>query len=1354
MKRVMRFLSLLLSLALSLGIFLPQGVFAADQTITAAFLGNTVLKNELFTAYPEQISEYLGKRLDKDVSIVKSSTVDFGSADFMNSLVTDVLPANPDMVFLELNISKQYSTTDEDLVARLESMVLTMMEAEKIPAIYFIYFPEESMLDQRAPFDKVARHYEITVLDVFKYLNREYKQGSLRTKDFLTAGLIPSEEGHSHLTRAAVNELEMVKNLLKTPKQDIKPLSGLRYEVLEKESVSAQEEKTDGTILYVAVNGGNDKAKGTIDAPLRTVEEAKRRIRTVKKAQGTEFNGATVYLREGLYRFPDGLTFTEEDSGTDDAGIVYRAYEGETVRFTNATVLKPKDFKPVTDPAVLARMHTNGLGHILQFELDKANLSGGTYIKNTANPETKVNTSKIMYDNITLGNMLSVNGMEQERSRYPNGGWAMIADHQDTANTHVAYEVDAPKRWNTNDGSAFIRTISGSGYFTINTRMSDVDTEKKFINLTTSTTWTMESGWLWSVVNLFEELDVPGEWCVDEKKNVLYYYPREDFNNSEILFSSTTTPVVSMKKCKGITLENIIIENGAGSGVEITDGIRNTVKDCTLKNLGHVGVRITHSGTPGPGQNGVVGCHIYNTATGGVYLKGGDRAELTMQNDYVENCHFENYSTIGHHCTAGVFAAECVGVYIRNCLFHNDDSTAIQMHSNELYIEYNEFCNVVKDSDDTGVIYGQNSGRTEQSPFFNHNYLHDIKWTLEQTQESSGVVGFYADAMANSGCRVENNVFQRVPNSIQMWVSKNQTIAENLFLDSGDDGKLVHLSYDYLTGAAAQKARDFYQKHIDEGTIEDLRGKGSSAVSASGETLFYKSYLGNTSFTPENQKNYFLKYPWMEHYLEGDFYGADDMLVRNNAFFNTNQNIKKTIGFNGFEKDQYNIQNYLSSDPMLEADKPDDPYARIHATMERAAEKLDSFEVWDVKTAGIKNEPRPISDFKLVAPIDGQREVDISDLRLSWDYASGADEYHVQIATDASFKNIIFDKTSVNNFIIADGMETGARRYYWRVAAKAYSNSFTGEPVAVNGPFSFYSARYIAPDKAELGLTLEAAKALALTLVEGTESGQYQTGTIAELENTIAEGERVYNDIRTEQRNVDEMQKKVRSAHILALSKVNLAEIDASVVFSDLENMEMCGAGNKLSPATESSLISVDGDKVTLSEVATAYTKEPLGAHEILHFTGTFDFSGVNSGSVFNIVGIRAQNKTYEPWKTPSYVFSVTKSLIELQAFKPPTQIGKIYTTVPNDYLLEGKEHDIEFGAIPVKNGVRLILRIDGQIIFDYLDQLNFIEQGGYGEIYTNRDTSSLTIAPPKTDLPYPSLAELLADPESELNKK
>ena len=1344
---------MILCLALSLGVYLPQGVVAAEHSATVAFLGNTILKNELFTAYPEQIGAYLEKRLDKNVNIVKGSPIDFNSEKFMNNLVEDILPENPDIIFIELDISKKYAKTEEDLIARLESMVLAMLENEKIPAVYFIYFPEESMQDRRAAFSKVAKQYEISVLDVFKYLNREYKQGTLRTKDFLTAGLIPSEEGHSHLARAAIDELEGIKDLLKTPNKDSKPLTNLRYEAVSEDELVAFEQKTDGTILYVAIDGGSDKAKGTIDEPLHTVEEAKRRIRAVKKAQGKNFKGATVYLREGLYRFPDGLTFTEEDSGTDDAGVVYKAYNDENVRFTNATVLRPQDFKPVTDSSVLNRMHTNGLGHILQYELSKVNLSAGTYLLSSTDRSSTINTSKVMYDNVTLGNMFSVNGVEQERSRYPNGGWALIASHQDSANTHVAYDVDAPKRWNTNDGSAFIKTISGSGYFTIQTRLSDVDAEKKFINLKTSTTWEMESGWLWSAVNLFEELDVPGEWCVDEKKGVLYYYPREDFYSSELLYSSNPDPVVSMNRAKGITLENITIEGSAGSGVEITDGVRNTVKDCMLRNLGHVGVKVTHSGEPGPGENGVTGCHIYNTATGGVYLKGGDRAGLTMQNDYVENCHFENYSTIGHHSTAGVFASENVGVFIRNCLFHNDDSTAIQMHSNELYIEYNEFCNVVKDSDDTGVIYGQNSGRTEQSPFFNHNYLHDIKWTLEQTEEHSGVVGFYADAMANSGCRVENNVFQRIPNSIQMWVSKNQTIAENLFLDSEDTGRLIHLSYDYLTGDAAKKAREFYAKHIEAGTLEDLRGLGSSAVSASGENLFYKAYLGNTSFTGENQKNYFLKYPWMEHYLEGDFYGADDMLVRNNAFFNTNPDVKKTIGFNGFEKDQYNIQNYISQDPMLNADVDGDPYARIQKAMEKAANQLDSFEVWDVKKAGLKAEPRPVSNFKLIGPIDGQREVDITDLRLSWDYASGADEYRVQIATDSSFNNVVFDKTSVNNFIIADGMEVGARKYYWRVMAKSYSSSFTGEPLAINGPFSFYSARFIAPDKTALGQTIEAAKAALQTIAEGIEPGEYQLGTKEALGIVIAEGEKIFDDIRADQDTVDEVKKKVRSAHVEALSKINLAEIDASKVFSDLENMEMCLAGNKLAPATESDVISSNDGVVHLEGVGTAYTKEPMGAHEILHFTGTFDFSGVNSGSVFNIVGIRVQNKTNEPWKTPSYVFSVTKSMIELQAFKPPTNVGRIYTTVPNNYLKEGVEHDIEFGAIPVTNGVRLILRIDGQIIFDYLDQLNFIEGGGYGEIYTNLESSSLTIAPPKSDLPYPSLIELLSDHESELYK-
>ena len=110
---------------------------------------------------------------------------------------------------------------------------------------------------------------------------------------------------------------------------------------------------------------------------------------------------------------------------------------------------------------------------------------------------------------------------------------------------------------------------------------------------------------------------------------------------------------------------------------------------------------------------------------------------------------------------------------------------------------------------------------------------------------------------------------------------------------------------------------------------------------------------------------------------------------------------------------------------------------------------------------------------------------------------------------------------------------------------------------------------------------------------------------------------------------------------------------------------------------------------------------------------------------------------------------------IELQSFKLSSNAENVYVTTPNAYLADGEEHDIEFATIPVEKGVRLILRIDGKIVYDHTDEHGFIEGGGDLEIYSNISAGSLTIKPPKNDLGYPTLYEILKDnPETQLIKK
>ncbi len=80
---------------------------------------------------------------------------------------------------------------------------------------------------------------------------------------------------------------------------------------------------------------GDDAWNGVLPAPnaarsngpFATLQRAQQAVRE-RVRQGLS-SDVTVLIRAGVYYLPQGLTFTPEDSGTDEHGITYAAYPGE-----------------------------------------------------------------------------------------------------------------------------------------------------------------------------------------------------------------------------------------------------------------------------------------------------------------------------------------------------------------------------------------------------------------------------------------------------------------------------------------------------------------------------------------------------------------------------------------------------------------------------------------------------------------------------------------------------------------------------------------------------------------------------------------------------------------------------------------------------------------------------------------------------------------------------------------------------------------------------------------------------------------------------------------------------------------
>jgi hypothetical protein len=119
--------------------------------------------------------------------------------------------------------------------------------------------------------------------------------------------------------------------------------------------------------FYVSKKG-NDSNPGTKENPFLTIQRA---VRAVRDIEPTGENGRTVYIEAGEYRV-SSLVFTEEDSGTAECPVTYRAYGGEVV-LNGGVTLSPNDFRPVKDyPDIAERLTDASKENVVVIDLTKA----------------------------------------------------------------------------------------------------------------------------------------------------------------------------------------------------------------------------------------------------------------------------------------------------------------------------------------------------------------------------------------------------------------------------------------------------------------------------------------------------------------------------------------------------------------------------------------------------------------------------------------------------------------------------------------------------------------------------------------------------------------------------------------------------------------------------------------------------------------------------------------------------------------------------------------------------------------------------------------------------------------------
>lgn len=267
--------------------------------------------------------------------------------------------------------------------------------------------------------------------------------------------------------------------------------------------------------FYVSLEG-NDAWSGRLpaptgdrtDGPFATLERAQEAVRTLRRelSQPREIR---VLLRGGVYRIAKPITFSPEDSGSEQAPVVYAAYPGE---------------KPVISGAV---------------EIKRWEPIQGTPLWRAVLPELPPSVNEVR--------QLFINGRRATVARTPNEGqtfrtagpaknYPRTEAARRDVETRIAFFFQEGQINDWPDRHQAVAVVYHS-WTSSRHKIAHVDFKNRLLRFTATSRWPM--GW-WErnqryyVEGIREALDAPGEWYLDQAAHQILYWPRDNENMSTV----------------------------------------------------------------------------------------------------------------------------------------------------------------------------------------------------------------------------------------------------------------------------------------------------------------------------------------------------------------------------------------------------------------------------------------------------------------------------------------------------------------------------------------------------------------------------------------------------------------------------------------------------------------------------------------------------------------------------------------------------------------------------------------------------------------------------------------------------
>jgi hypothetical protein len=576
--------------------------------------------------------------------------------------------------------------------------------------------------------------------------------------------------------------------------------------------------------FYVALDG-NDAWSGRAaapnrkgsDGPFATLQHARDVVRALK-AQGLAVP-VEVVIRGGTYDQSEPLVLTPQDGGSAACPITWRAREGERVLLRGSR--KITGWKLWHDGIYQADLKTQGLKDVPFHDL---------YYRKAGTPRSGFAERQIL-------------------ARYPNfdpqhplhGGFLYMPQRPVIQAEKFVYDQgDIPwDKWK-DLSQAEVFTVYGHGWHFAMSPIRNVDQKARTITMQRVSRPLYRLN-RYFIQNVLDALDAPGEWYLDRKASILYFYPPDGGIKGEVIapvidnivevrgtipfpydylnmayrgpLDKTPMPADAppMNPVENLVFAGLDFEGARQDALRITGARNCQVLRCRIANVGNTGVNLggavsafSEEGAPrvvpatghlgGAGSGGetvllndpglncrVAGCDIWSTGTEGIMLFGRD-----------------NVAENNHVYDIGVYSRECAGInlmgernIVRRNTVHDTPHCGIFFKGVDNIIELNDVHHTVMDSQDMGAIRSVQRNPYLKGNIIRFNKIFDTVGYGFRYQEGThyespfDVWGIYLDDIT-CGTTVYGNIIARAgQGGVEIHGGGDNKVDNNIIVNAG-----------------------------------------------------------------------------------------------------------------------------------------------------------------------------------------------------------------------------------------------------------------------------------------------------------------------------------------------------------------------------------------------------------------------------------------------------------------------------------------------------------------------------------------------------------------------------------------